>query len=781
MLRYRLREAERRLFPCPKDLSPTLHALLMQRGIASEEEARRFLHPTADQLRDPMALSGMEAATERIRRAISDGERVCVYGDYDVDGVSASALLADYLRGTGLSVEVYLPSRHTEGYGLNETAVRMLARRCGLMVTVDCGVTSTELVALAKSLGMDCIVTDHHRPGETLPDCPVVNPLLNDYPFPFLCGAGVAFKLVQALGGVAAALEYVDIAALATVADVVPLTDENRVIVRLGLDRINRAPRPGLQALIDVAGMSEKKITAGNIAFQLGPRLNAGGRIGAAGRAHELLLTADRGRAAALAAELEEDNRLRRQLEQEILADAEAQLKDFNFVAHRALVLWGEGWNPGVIGLAASRLVEKYHYPTILLSADGEILTGSCRSIPGVDIHAALTAVQRYLIRYGGHKQAAGLTMEKACLEDFRMQLDRYLGEQVSPVCYIPDVEYDMSVSFDVLTEGFVAALEALQPTGFGNPAPVMRTVAAVIAQRRVGVDGAHLQMTLSQNSVHHSGIFFRGGALEDTLEGQVDVLYTPKLNTYQGRTSVQLEMKAVRPENIMSEISAKKQDEDDFQHDFLTSVLYNKRISFHESILETISPETLMEWLRESPQGTLVLTADMDVAAQLARRSGDRAPDLFVGEAPKDPRAFNALWAYPAEAVAVSYPRVVLAGFPFVPESFGGADVYRLEADISWRKLLPDVDQLRQVYVTARRLGSLLRNCVAFADLTHLLQAYTGYDSLCCAAALLTLHDMKLIALELDSVPARLTLNKMRKTEPETSQVFRTLCRWKD
>ena len=313
MIVYSPRQAERGWFPCPDDMPAPLHALLIQRGVQSVEEAKRFLHPTVDQLRDPMLLHDMDRAVQRIRAAIAAGERICVYGDYDVDGVSASALLSDYLRSHGApDTEVYLPSRHTEGYGLNENAVREIAERCSLMITVDCGITAVDMVALAKSLGLDCVVTDHHEPGEVLPDCPVVDPLLGDYPFPYLCGAGVAFKLVHALGGLIGAMLYVDIAALATVADVVPLKDENRVLVSIGLDRINRHPRTGVRALIESSGMAGKPVSSTDIAFRIAPRLNASGRLGSARQAYELLMCEDSARAEALAAKLEEENRARR-------------------------------------------------------------------------------------------------------------------------------------------------------------------------------------------------------------------------------------------------------------------------------------------------------------------------------------------------------------------------------------------------------------------------------------------------------------------------------------
>jgi len=780
MLRYILRDVSRTFFPCPEGMNPTLHTLLIQRGVTSAEEAERFLNPRAEHLRDPMLLNDMPAAAARISEAIDKGESICVYGDYDVDGVSASSLLTDYLRSRGAKAEVYLPSRHNEGYGLNEEAIRSIARWARLLVTVDCGVTSAELIELAKSLGMDCIVTDHHRPAETLPDCPVVNPLLNGYPFPSLCGAGVAFKLVHALGGLEAAMEYVDIAALATVADVVPLTDENRVIVKLGLDRINANPRPGVRTLIDVSGLGEKKIGAGNIAFQLAPRLNAGGRIGSAKRSYDLLLAPAEAVARPIAEELEEENRCRKDLEQEILAGAEAQLKDFDFPGHRILLISGENWNSGVIGLAASRLVEKYHYPAIVMTESEGVLHGSCRSIPGVDIHAALTAVKERLVRYGGHKQAAGVTLLKENYDAFCRDIDAWLHENVPAACYIPAQEYDMEVSFSDLSEAFVAGLDALQPTGFGNPAPVFRAKPYVFEQRGVGLDRAHLKLTLSESSVHRGGIFFRMGHLAGELPEKIDALFSAKLNTFMGRTDVQLEMKAINSDDIMSEISAKIKEEDELQHEFLTEMLYNKEINFFKGEVKPLEMKGLTDMLEASPQGTLILTADLALAGKIAGRLNPPAPDLFVGAAPADPRCFNALCAYPPAKLPGGYRRVVLAGMPEGTEIPEGAEVYRLEGRAQWQDDLPDVGQMREVYKALRRLPEYVLRRADFAGVTHWLSSATGLKQIGCAASLLILHDMKLINLSPDCTPIRLKLNEMRRTDPETSAVWRAVQAWR-
>lgn len=781
MLNYRMREGERAYFPRPEGMSPTLHALLIQRGIATAEQAEEFLHPSASRLRDPMLLSDMGPATAAIRAAMENGEPICVYGDYDVDGVSASAILAGYLRAQGAKAEVYLPSRHSEGYGLNEPAIRAIAQRSRLMVTVDCGVTSVELIDLAKSLGLTCVVTDHHRPAERLPACPVVNPLLNDYPFGFLCGAGVAFKLVEALGGRAAAMEYVDIAALATVADVVPLIDENRILVRLGLERINAAPRPGLKALIEAAGLSDAALTAGNIGFQLAPRLNAGGRIGSAKRSYDLLAATDPAEAATIAAELEEENRTRRDVEEQIQLEAEAQLESFDFPAHRALVLAGKDWNPGVIGLTASRLVEKYHYPTILLSERDGVLTGSCRSIPGVDIHAALTAVKHLLVKYGGHRQAAGLTLAADRLDDFRTELDAWLFQNIPSAAYVPEMEYDLSVHFSELTAAFVQELDALAPTGFGNPAPVLRATAIPVEAKAVGRDGAHLRLTLSESGVQRGGIFFREGRRAGKLPPAVDALFTPKLNTFMSRTDVQLEMKALRSDDPLKELSSKIDGEDELQREFLTEVLYNNKINPEARGGQAISMDELSALLEENAQGTLILAGDLAIAGRILDAARGAPPDLWIREAPEDPRLFNALCVYPPASVPGRWRRVVRAGVPRdlpLPE---GAEILNLDFRPAWMDELPDVDGLREVYKAFRALSRRPFACDSPDDLFDRASAQSGLSFIACTVAALALHDMRLIQLTLDSRAARFDPLPMRRTDPESSAVWRRVRGWRE
>ena len=438
-------------------MSELMHELLVRRGISSAEEAERFLHPAREQLHDPMLLSDMAEAVALIRTTRDEMRPVWVYGDYDVDGVSACAILSQALVLFGMDARTYIPSRHREGYGLNEAAVREIAREAGcpekraLLVTVDCGISCAKEVALAKELGLDVIVTDHHRPGDLLPECPVVNPLLKGYPFGYLCGAGVAFKLSCALLGWETASRFLDLAALATVADIVPLVDENRVLVFLGLQAINEHPRPGLQALIHSAGLRGRTISAGNIGFQLGPRLNASGRLGDARRALRLLTGTETGELNRIAQELEDENTERKQVEKRIVEEAHALMTHYDLLEHKILLLKGEGWNSGVIGLAASRLVSEYHYPTILLSAENGVCTGSCRSIPAVDIYAALCTCADLMIRFGGHRQAAGLTIEEKHVPELIERLDAYLREHTRPEDYIPEAEYDLELPLTLL------------------------------------------------------------------------------------------------------------------------------------------------------------------------------------------------------------------------------------------------------------------------------------------------------------------------------------------
>ena len=762
MLVYRKREVERSYFARPEDMPRLLHALLLRRGVTSASEARAFLSPGEETLRDPLLLSDMGRAVSRLRAALEAGERICVYGDYDVDGVCASAILYLHLKALGADVRAYLPDRHREGYGLNEAAVRALAEDTGLLVTVDCGVNAVEMAALAKELGMDIVITDHHRPGADLPDCPLVDPLLNGYPCPHLSGAGVAFKLVEALSGRAAAMEYVDLAALSTVADVVPLLDENRFIVRAGLERMNEAPRPGIKALKRVAGLEEKTLTAGHLGFQIGPRLNAGGRLGSARRGLELLLTSDPSRAETLARELDAENSERRNVEMAILSEAEAMLEDFDFPGHRAIVLAREGWNTGVLGLAAARLVEEYHYPVILLCDEGGVLKGSCRSIPGVDIFLALTAAGEHLMKFGGHRQAAGLTLAREALEPFKAALEAHLRENVPAEAWVPAMEYDLDVGLGDLDAYAVAALEQLQPTGMGNPAPVFRARATLEDARRIGRDGAHLSLTARDGGGRLRAVMFSAGARAEEARGEFDLLFSPGMNVWQGRASVQLTLKAMEPLDARGRVEAQRGQMGALLFYFLTEMLYNRGIDPREG---TVSAADVRAALAASPQGTLLVAESVKQALFLLDLLSQEPPlrfDFIAGAYPADARAFNALCLLPAGAPARNYRRV------FHARMVEGAP------PAGWTAALPDVDGLRRVYRAVRDLRRHPLYYQGLAALCRLLAPDCALEAEGVGAALWALAEMGLI--EADERGARLL--PMEKRDPMDSAAVQMLLR---
>ena len=553
MLRLIPKNQEKRQIPpelASLGLPERLLELLLDRQIDTPEKIEHYLHPKREDLHDPMLMQDMDKAVAVIRDAIEKHEEITVFGDYDVDGVTATAILLTYLRKQGAQAGFYIPDRHGEGYGLNIAAVEQIAAHSKLLITVDCGITCAAEVARAKALGMRVIVTDHHQLGPQLPECDaVLNPLLGNYPFRRLCGAGVAFKLVQAMGGTEAIEPLWELAALATIADIVPLMDENRVIVYYGLAAMAATQRPGLIALMESAGVDPQKVSSSDVAFRMAPRINAGGRLALASRGVQLLMTRRMDTAREIAEELNQDNIRRRELEIEIFTQAdEMTRRQIDFMNERAIVVCGEGWNPGVIGLAASRLVEKYKWPTILLSRDGDVCVGSARSIPGVNIHEAMSTCRDLFVRFGGHAQAAGLTIEAKNVPEFKRRLSEAIREQAAPEAFIPTEEYDLELELSEMTEEFVDAFSAMQPTGFGNPAPVfcVRGVHTTDV-RTIGKDGAHLRMRLAQGSDMRSAIGFRMGDRVDSLPEVIEAIVTLSINVWQDKRNVQCELRQMQ------------------------------------------------------------------------------------------------------------------------------------------------------------------------------------------------------------------------------------------
>jgi single-stranded-DNA-specific exonuclease len=398
------------------DISTVTARLLVNRGITRIDEAKSFLYPSLDQLHDPFLLSDMDKAVQRLEKAIVDKEAIVIYGDYDVDGITAASILYLFLINKGANVEVYIPDRYQEGYGLNCQAIKHISKGgANLIVTVDCGITAFEEVELANKLGMDIIITDHHKCCNQLPNAlAIINPLHHgySYPFPHLAGVGVAAKVIEAMAGIEDVKKYLDLIALGTVADIVPLVDENRILVAKGLEMINHSPHPGIKALIQVSGLEDRIIDAGKIAFTLAPRLNAAGRISTAYLGFNLLSTQDYHEARHIAQKLDEENRQRQRIETELVDVCKKRiLKHGSLCCDKIIVLEGQDWHTGVIGIAASKLVETFHRPCILISIQEDIGVGSARSIPGFNIYNALNQFSSLFIRFGGHEAAARIKL----------------------------------------------------------------------------------------------------------------------------------------------------------------------------------------------------------------------------------------------------------------------------------------------------------------------------------------------------------------------------------
>ena len=575
-----------------------MSSLLRCRGIDTEEKAEHFLHPSLGDLHDPMRMHDMEKAVALIRGAIDRGERILVYGDYDVDGICAAAVLLETLREEGAEADFRLPNRHTEGYGLNQQAVEEIAREFQLLITVDCGISNLKEVRRAKELGLRVIVSDHHELPEILPPADaVLDPLLGDYPFRRLCGAGVALKICQALQGMGGVEKRLEIAALATVADIVPLMDENRVIVREGMLRMAETLRPGLKALIAVSQMT-LPITSEDIAFRRGPRLNAAGRMEDASQGVRLLMTRDAEEAKAIADHLEENNRERQDCERRILSEALSLLPvQTDLTRDRVLLLEGENWNSGLIGLVAGRLCERFHHPAIVLSRQGENAVGSCRSIPGINIFQALQSCADLFLRFGGHEQAAGLTVPVRNIPELRIRLNRVIRENCDDHCFYPVREYDGELPLCQVTLDTVDRLRDLEPTGFGNPAPVFLLRGADVPElRRVGRDGSHLRLSLSQEGEIRGGIGFGLGDEADRRYARADVLFRPVRNEYNGRVSVQLHVQAIRPARTGSAGENAVQEEQQLFLEILQemSLLAAKKPEY--GVAPTLLPEYLLK-----------------------------------------------------------------------------------------------------------------------------------------------------------------------------------------
>jgi len=525
-------------------VSHVLAQVLVRRGLSDVHAARAFLEPTEEH--DPSAFSGIERAIALIERHIRDRSRIVVHGDYDVDGVCATATLVRALRALGADVGWYLPDRLTDGYGLSlETVKRLAARGANLLVTVDCAITAVDEVAAARAAGLDVVVSDHHAPRADgrLPDCEIVHPAVCGYPCADLCGTGVAYKLAQALGAPGAE-EDIELVALATVADLMPLAGENRRLVREGLRALSRTSRPGLRALMKVSKVDPSAIDTGTLGFRLAPRINAAGRLRRADAGLELLLTGDERRAAEIASELDRVNAERRAVEQRIVWEAEAQVAEQVAEGGErfSYVLAGEGWHPGVVGIVASRIVERHHRPVVVVALEDDMGSGSARSIPGFDLLGALHATAEHLGRYGGHRAAAGMAIERDRLDGFREAFECHAAEVLIPEMLIPRERVDAIVSGCDLGLELAEELEKLEPCGMGNPRSRLLVPGARLRDPRPMGDGRHLRFVVGSGGTSARAVAFGcDGKLGVEADEPVDATFRLERNFWNGAVEPRL------------------------------------------------------------------------------------------------------------------------------------------------------------------------------------------------------------------------------------------------
>jgi single-stranded-DNA-specific exonuclease len=539
------------------NLHPAVARLLCMRGLGDPDVARRFLHPTMDDLHDPYLLADMGKAVERIEGALVAKQRIAIHGDYDVDGITSTVILRRALEMLGGEVVHFIPERLRDGYGLQPAAIeRLHGEGVHLVISVDCGIRGTEAALRARELGMDLIITDHHEPDGTLPPAlAVINPKRHDctYPDKNLAGVGVALKLVQALCERADKAKwlpaFVKIAAIGTLADVVPLVGENRVIAKLGLESLSKGRHTvGLRALLDAAGLAGKTIDSYHVGFILAPRVNAAGRMSTPDIATRLLLATDEGAidvARELAQQLNDENLKRQTEEADLVAQAKKAIEtDPSIGAHNVLVVGGEGWHRGVIGIAASKLVDAYCKPAIVLSVDGEVAHGSCRSIPAFDMLDALERCADLFLRFGGHKQAAGLTMEAAKVQEFRARINAHANAVLEPDQLRPRLRIDGNLNLRQITPDLVDGLNLMAPFGLANPRPVFHAMPVEIVDGPRPLKDRHLKMTFRQDGRSFRAIAWRAAERAAFLtehRAGVNLAFSLDQNEFQGETYLEL------------------------------------------------------------------------------------------------------------------------------------------------------------------------------------------------------------------------------------------------
>lgn len=542
-------------------IHPALCQLLIQRGVSSVEDAEKFFHPSLRDLHDPFLLPDMDKAIKRIERALGEKERILVYGDYDVDGTTAVALVYKFLRKFTTNLDYYIPDRYDEGYGISEQGIDYASETdVKLIIALDCGIKAVEKVEYAKEKGIDFIICDHHMPGEELPDAiAVVDAKRTDstYPYGHLSGCGVGFKLVQALAqnnklDFSELHELLDLVAVSIASDIVPLNGENRILAFYGLRQLNSNPSMGLKGIIDICGLNHKNITVGDIVFKIGPRINASGRMMNGKEAVDLLLANSTQDAREKSENIDHYNDNRRELDKRITDEATNFIEsNIDITKCNSIVIYNENWHKGVIGIVASRLTEKYYRPAVVLTKSNDMITGSARSVVGFDVYRAIESCKDILENFGGHTYAAGLSLKEENLAEFQRRFEAMSVEMIAPEMMRPQIDIDAQLTFRDIDNKFVHDLSRFAPFGPENLNPVFVTtdVRDFGTSKLVGKDLLHIKLDMLDSTTHIPlyGIAFRqGGSFSLIKQGSFDICYTLEQNTHNGKTNTQLYVKDI-------------------------------------------------------------------------------------------------------------------------------------------------------------------------------------------------------------------------------------------
>ncbi len=544
-------------------IDPVLAGLLVQRGVSTFQEARSFFRPDLADLHDPFLMKDMDVAVERVHRGIESGEKILVYGDYDVDGTTAVSLVYSFLRGLSPNVDFYIPDRYDEGYGVSDKGISWASENgFTLIITLDCGIKANDKVALAASKGIDMIICDHHLPEDDLPGAvAVLDPKREDcgYPFDDLSGCGVGFKFVQGYSArygipFETLVPLLDLTVVSIASDLVSVVGENRILAHFGLKRLNENPRLGLLAMIRLSGLEPSHITIDDIVFKIGPRINAAGRMESGRMAVELLTAADEDSAMKIAGEINEYNNERKSIDREITKEALEMVQSGGSLSDgHATIVYDPSWHKGVVGIVASRLVEAFYKPTIVLTRSNGLVTGSARSVPGFDLYGAIESCADLLENFGGHIYAAGLTLKEENLKEFCSRIDAYVGNTISTTMLTPVIYIDSRLDFSQITPKFFRILKQFQPFGPGNSAPVFMTenVYDNGNGRKVGAEGGHMKLELIQEEQpyrHISAIAFNKSSHFGHIKAgnPVDICYSIVENYYRGIANLQLRIKDI-------------------------------------------------------------------------------------------------------------------------------------------------------------------------------------------------------------------------------------------